>query len=162
MDKECPIPEPFKANIGPILFIAALFFLNFLGRLIFAPLMPTIEQELGLTHSQAGSLFLMISLGFFVAQICSGFISSRVNHKRTLVLSILGVGLTQLLFSVTSFLWIIRGLLFMLGMAAGLHMPSAIATITAMVNRKDLGKALAVHQIAPPLGLVLGPLLIIY
>jgi len=161
MDKECPIPEPFTANIGPILFIAALFLLNFLGRLIFAPLMPTIEQELGLTHSQAGSLFLMISLGFFVAQICSGFISSRINHKMTLVLSILGVGLAQLLFSVTSFLLIIRGLLFMLGMAAGLHMPSAIATITAMVNRKDWGKALAVHQMAPPLGLVLGPLLII-
>ena len=160
-DKECPLPEPFKAKIGPILFIAALFFMTFLGRFIFAPLIPTIEQELGLTHSQAGSLFLMISLGFFVAQICSGFISSRVNHKRTLVLSILGVGLAQLVFNVTSFLWFIRGILFILGMAAGLHMPSAIATITAMVNRQDWGKALAVHQMAPPLSLVLGPLLII-
>jgi len=42
-------------------------------------------------------------------------------------------------------------ILFMLGVAAGLHMPSAMATITAMVNRQEWGKALAVHQTAPPL-----------
>jgi NNP family nitrate/nitrite transporter-like MFS transporter len=46
-----------------------------------------------------------------------------------------------------------------LGLAAGLHMPSALATITAMVRRKDWGKALAIHQTAPSLGLVLAPLI---
>ena len=71
IDKECPIPEPFKANLGRILFLAGLFFLTFIGRFIFAPLMPAIEQELSISHVQAGSLFLTMSLGFFVAQICS-------------------------------------------------------------------------------------------
>jgi NNP family nitrate/nitrite transporter-like MFS transporter len=158
-DKECPIPEPFRANVGRILFISALFFLTFMGRFIFAPLMPTIEQELGITHGQAGSLFLMISLGFFVAQICSGFLSSRVNHKGALVLSTLGVGVALGIFSLSSFLWFIRACLILLGMAAGLHIPSAIATITAMVSNHDWGKALAVHQMAPPLSLVLCPLI---
>ncbi len=158
-DKECPIPEPFRANVGRILFIAALFFLSFMGRFIFAPLMPTVEQELGITHGQAGSLFLMISLGFFVAQIFSGFLSSRVNHKGALVVSTLGVGVALVLFSLSSFLWFIRACLILLGMAAGLHIPSAIATITAMVRNHDWGKALAVHQMAPPLSLVLCPLI---
>ena len=158
-EKVCPIPEPFRPNLGRILFISALFFLSFLGRFIFAPLMPTIEQELGITHSQAGSLFLMISLGFFVAQICSGFLSFRVHHKGTLVLSTLGIGLALVLFSVSSYLWFIRTCLILLGMAAGLHIPSAIATITAMVSNHDWGKALAVHQMAPPLSLVLCPLI---
>jgi NNP family nitrate/nitrite transporter-like MFS transporter len=36
-----------------------------------------------------------------------------------------------------------------------------MATITAMVSRQDWGKALAVQQMAPPLSLVLGPLLTI-
>jgi NNP family nitrate/nitrite transporter-like MFS transporter len=46
-------------------------------------------------------------------------------------------------------------------MASGLHVSSAIAIITAMVHRQDWGKALAVHQTAPPLSVVLGPLLVI-
>ena len=161
IDKECPIPEPFKANLGRILFLAALFFLTFIGRFIFAPLMPTLERELSISHVQAGALFLTMSLGFFVAQICSGFLSSRIKHKGTLVISTLGVGLALVVFSLTSSLWVIRGILFVLGMASGLHVSSAIAIITAMVHRQDWGKALAVHQTAPPLSVVLGPLLVI-
>ena len=161
IDKECPIPEPFKENLGRILFLAALFFLTFIGRFIFAPLMPVIEKEMSVSHVQAGSLFLTMSLGFFVAQICSGFVSSRIKHKGTLVISTLGVGLALLVFRLTSSLWVIRGVLFVLGMASGLHVSSAIATITAMVHRQDWGKALAVHQTAPPLSVVLGPLLVI-
>jgi len=158
-DKECPIPEPFRPNLGRILFVSTLFFLSFMGRFIFAPLMPTIEHELGITHGQAGSLFLMISVGFFVAQICSGFVSSRVNHKGTLVLSTLGIGLALVTFSASSSLWFVRLCLILLGMGAGLHIPAAIATITAMVNSPDWGKALAVHQMAPPLSLALCPLI---
>jgi MFS transporter, NNP family, nitrate/nitrite transporter len=161
IDKECPIPEPFKANLGRILFLAGLFFLTFIGRFIFAPLMPAIEQELGISHVQAGSLFLTVSLGFFVAQISSGFLSSRIKHKGTLVVSTLGVGLALLGFGLSSSLWVIRCILFVLGMASGLHVSSAIAIITAMVHRQDWGKALAVHQTAPPLSVVLGPLLAI-
>jgi NNP family nitrate/nitrite transporter-like MFS transporter len=158
-DKECPVPESFRANLGRILFVSALFFLSFMGRFILAPLMPTIEQKLDITHSQSGSLFLMISLGFFVAQICSGFLSNRVNHKGTLAISTLGIGLALVIFSVSSYLWFICVCLVLLGMAAGLHIPSAIATITAMVNHSDWGKALALHQMAPPLSLVLCPLI---
>ena len=50
-------------------------------------------------------------------------------------------------------------LLIMLGLVASLHVPSALATITAMVSRQDWGKALGVHQTAPSVSLVLAPLL---
>jgi len=54
----------------------------------------------------------------------------------------------------------IRVALIILGLAAGLHIPSALATITATVRRQDWGKAMGVHSSAPTLGLVLGPLLV--
>lgn len=162
IDKECPIPEPLRANLGAVLFIGVLFFLTFLGRFIYAPLMPTIETDLGITHSQAGSLFLMISLGLFLGQVFSGFLASRVQHRGALVISKLAVGLTLVLFAFSPSLWRFRAILVLLGMGAGLHMPSAIATITAMVDRRDWGKALGLHQTAPPLALVLGPLLSIF
>jgi hypothetical protein len=55
-DKDCPIPEPFRWAIGSILFLTLLFFITFSGRFIFAPLMPAMSGELGLSHSQAGSI----------------------------------------------------------------------------------------------------------
>jgi NNP family nitrate/nitrite transporter-like MFS transporter len=142
-----------------IIFLAVLFFVGFIARVIFAPLMPTIEQELGVSHTQAGSLFLMMSLGFFVAQLGSGVIASRINHRGTIILSALAVGLALLPFLLTRTFGPMRVVMIALGLATGLHMPSAIATITAMVARQDWGKALAVHATAPSLSLVLAPIL---
>ena len=53
----------------------------------------------------------------------------------------------------------IRVFLFFTGLAGGLHIPSAIATITAEVRPSDWGKALGVHQTAPPLSFASAPLI---
>lgn len=124
--------------------------------------MPSIEKDLEITHVQAGSLFLVMSVGLFTAQIFSGFLSSRINHKGSLFVSTLGLAVPLLLIYFVTDLWAIRGALFILGMAAGIHMPSAIPTITAMVNRQDWGKALGVHGTAPPMSLFIGPFLAIF
>jgi NNP family nitrate/nitrite transporter-like MFS transporter len=160
LEKSCPIPEPFRARAGTVFFVAALFLLNFTGRFIFAPLMPFIEQELVITHAQAGSLFLIISLGFAGAQFGSGFLSSRLTHRKVMVVSIVAVGFALLALGFVHSLPVIRLAFFLLGLGAGLHVPSALASITAMVNRQDWGKALGVHSAAPSLSLVLGPLLV--
>jgi len=159
IDKECPVPESFKNMIGPIIFLTVLFFLPFIGRFIFAPLMPRISQDLGLTHGQAGSIFLIGSVGLFIGSLASGWISSRINHKGNLALSMFIVGIALLGCAFFSSLWAIRGAMFTLNIAAGLNLPSNMATITAIVSRQDWGKALAVQQMAPPLSLIMGPLL---
>jgi NNP family nitrate/nitrite transporter-like MFS transporter len=160
MEKSCPIPEPFGARAGAVFFIGALFFLNVISRFIFAPLMPFVEDELRITHAQAGSLFLFISSGFAVAQFGSGFVASRLTHRTTLTLSAIAVGIVLLLLGFVRSLSGIRLALMVLGLSAGLHIPSALATITAMVRRQDWGKAMGVHSSAPTLAFVLGPLLV--
>ncbi len=159
MDKTCPTPEPFRAMLRNVIFVTLLFFLTFIGRFIFAPLMPTIGQDLPITHSQAGSVFFVGSLGTLIGSLCSGLISSRINHSGALILSSSVLSLSLLLSYFAASLSAIRAIMFVLGMCAGINLPSVVATITAMVNRQDWGKALAVQQMAPPLSLVLGPLL---
>lgn len=156
---DCPMPEPFRAKIGITFFLAWLFYLGFVTRVIFAPLMPAIEQDLGINHGQAGSLFLFMSVGYLLAPLCSGLISSKINHRGTLVVSVWAVGLALVPFITLNTLWTIRVLLVAIGLAAGIHLPSAIATITAEVRKSDWGKALSVHQCAPPLSFVTAPLL---
>ena len=159
IEKACPSPEPFGERLGAVLLLTVMFFLNFIGRIIFAPLMPAIEQELGLSHSQAGSLFLLIAIGFFVSVLGSGFVSQRLNHRRTIMLSTVILGLTLLSFGFSTSLLSLRPIMVMIGLAAGLYMPSGVAIIAAMVRREDLGKALGVHSMAPSLSFILAPLL---
>jgi NNP family nitrate/nitrite transporter-like MFS transporter len=60
-----------------------------------APLMPSIEQDLNISHSAAGSLFLLISIGYLTSLMGSRFISSRLTHRKTIFISsvILGIAL---------------------------------------------------------------------
>ena len=160
-EKDCPIPESFRSMLGNILVLTLLFFIVFISRFIFAPLMPSIGKDLGLTYEQAGSIFLIGSIGAFLGSVFSGFVSSRINHRGSLVASMFGVGLALLIGSFFASLLAIRVSMFMLGLSAGLNLPSNLATITAMVSREDWGKALSVQQMGPPLSMVLGPLVTI-
>ena len=142
-----------------LLFLAFVFFINFTARVIFAPLMPTIEVDLSLTHSEAGLLFLLISFGYFIGMLGSGFISAAISHKNTISLSAIAVGITVLPISLSSNKWILLFSLLVLGIFAGLYLPSGLATITARINPRQWGKAIAVHEMAPNLGFVAAPLL---
>lgn len=156
---ECPMPETFQEKFGITLFLAWLFYLGFVSRILFAPLMPAIEKDLGIGHGQAGGLFLLISVGYMLAPACSGLISSRFEHSGTLKLSAWLVGFALLAFSLIDNIWGMGLLLLVIGFAGSLHLPSAIATITAEIQKSDWGKGLSVHQCAPPLSFVTAPLI---
>lgn len=149
----------FSAYLAPVLFLTGMFFINFLSRIIFAPLLPTIEQDLGIGHGDAGSLFLLVSLGYFTTLLASGFISARILHRRTIILSAVCLSAALFFIASTHGLWGIRLGLFVVGMAAGLYLPSGIASITALVSPRHWGKALAIHELAPNGSFVLAPLL---
>jgi NNP family nitrate/nitrite transporter-like MFS transporter len=156
---DCPMPETFRDKAGMLVFLAWLFYLGFVARMLFAPLMPAIEVELGISHSDAGLLFLMMSSGYLLAPLCSGMISSRIEHLGTLKLSAWLTGLALLPFSFITSKEGTGLLLLVVGFAGSLHLPSAIATITAEIQRSDWGKGLSVHQLAPPLSFVSAPLI---
>lgn len=148
-----------RSQIGPILFLAGIFFLNFLGRIILAPLLPTIEKDLGLDHAGAGSLFLLISSGYFVSLLGSGFVASRLMHKRTIIVSATAIGLALFVISSSNSLLGISTGLVLLGLAAGLYLPSGISTLTSLISPGQWGKALAIHELAPNLAFVAAPLI---
>lgn len=124
-----------------------------------APLMPIIEEDLNISHGAAGSLFLLTSLGYFPGIIGSGFISSRLNHRRTIFLSSAILGIALLGISQCNNLWSIRIGLIIMGFFAGFYIPSGIATLTAMVSSRHWGKALAIHELAPTLSFLAAPLI---
>jgi len=148
-----------RSQIGPLLLMTGIFFLNFISRIILAPLMPTIEMDLGIGHAEAGSLFLLISLGYFISLMGSGFFSSRFTHRKTIIFSSIFLGITLLAVSFSNTLWEIRIGCIIVGLAAGLYLPSGISTLTSLVSSKDWGKAIAIHELAPNVSFLAAPLI---
>jgi MFS transporter, NNP family, nitrate/nitrite transporter len=150
--------SPLRSHVGSLLLMTGIFYLNFISRIIFAPLMPTIERDLGIGHAEAGSFFFLISIGYFVSLMGSGFISSRLTHRKTIILSSIALGTSVIGVSFSNNLWGIRVGCIVVGLSAGLYLPSGISALTAMVRPKDWGKAIAIHELAPNLGLFSAPL----
>jgi NNP family nitrate/nitrite transporter-like MFS transporter len=151
--------KSFATYLGPLLLLTSIFFINFIARIIQAPLLPDIEKDLGLTHTAAASLFLSISSGYFVTLIGSGFISCRLQHRGTIILSIVALGAALFGTALSRGVFGIRIGLFGLGLAAGLYLPSGIATLTELISTKHWGKAIAVHELAPNISFMTAPLI---
>lgn len=151
--------DTFQSQLLPLFFLTSIFFLNFIIRIIISPLMPTILADMNLTQDQAGSFFLVSASGYCISLLCSGFVSSWLLHRKTIVFSAVATGLMFICMGFSHSLSAMRIGLFIVGMTAGVYLPSGIAMLTASINSKNWGKALGIHELAPNLGFLLAPMI---
>jgi NNP family nitrate/nitrite transporter-like MFS transporter len=156
--KQAHTSAPVRPDAPQLALLALVFFFVFTARIVFSPLLPAIESDLGLSHALAASFFLFISIGYGPATLLSGLVSARIGHRATILASILATGAALLLISRSPSLGAIRGGLVLLGAVSGLYLPSAIPTATSLATRGGEGRALAVHELAPNLAFILIPL----
>jgi len=149
----------FRSQLMPLFFLVEIFFLNFMSRVLLSPLLPTVEKDLKIGHEEAGSLFFLISFGYCIMLLGSSFVSSRLNHRGTIILSTVLVGGALLFVGLSHQLWMVRIGLFALGIASGLYLPSGIAILTELVSPRHWGKAVSIHELAPNSSFVLAPLI---
>lgn len=152
-------PTQFKNQLLPLIFLTSIFFLNFTIRIIVSPLLPTISEDMNLTRDQAGSFFLISASGYFISLLCSGFVSSRLLHKKTIALSAIGSGLALITAGLAPNLISMRAGLFITGMASALYLPSGIAILTNSTDSRNWGKAIGIHELAPNLSFLLAPVI---
>jgi len=138
--------------------MTSIFFFNFLSRIVTAPLGPVLEKDLGISHAQAGSLFLFMTAGYFVAVLSSGFVAARVQHHKVIAFSSVAAGVVLVGASMSQGLDGLRLSLMVMGFVAGFYLPSGIATLTSLVGPRHWGRALAIHELAPNLSFFVAPL----
>ena len=144
--------------LTPILFLVGILFFTFLSRVVFSPLLVLIEEELHLSHAKSGSLFLLISIGFAPVMLGSGFVSQRITHRGAILLASITCGLAVLIIAFSRSLIGIQIGMVVLGMGSGLYFPSAMATMTRLVDPEHWGKAISLHEAGPTMGYVLAPI----
>ena len=125
-------PFPWAA----VIFVTGIFYLNFTSRVIFAPLLPVIERDLGIGHGEAGSFFLYIAVGSGMGLLGSGFLSSRLTHRLVLTLSIFLMGTALSTIALSDSLSFIRAALVGVGFFGKFYVPSAIATLTGLARQE--------------------------
>jgi len=151
-----------RTNLPTILLLVFVFFFLFTSRMIYSPLLISIEKSLGLGHAQAASFFLFITIGYAGMLIFSGFVAAAIGHRATILLSALVAILGLIAVSLSSTLWGIRASLIIIGVGSGLYFPSGIPTLTSLVEEKDEGKVFALHEIGPNSSFVIAPIAAVF
>jgi NNP family nitrate/nitrite transporter-like MFS transporter len=147
-----------RANLPTILFLVSVLFFLFTARIIYSPLLVSIEESLGLGHAEAATFFLFITIGYAGMMVFSGFVAAAIGHRNTIILAVLLTVAGLIALSLSSTLWGMRAALILIGVGAGLYFPSGIPTLTSLVEDRDEGKALAIHEVGPNLGFILTPI----
>jgi len=155
-----PLIKGIRANISTILLLVSVLFFVFVARVIYSPLLPSIERDLHLNHTQAASFFLFITLGYTSMNLFSGFIASWIGHRSTIFLAAVLVSSATVFTAVGSSLLLMRLGLIVVGVGAGLYPPSGIATASSLVDSRDEGKVLSIHEFGPNLGFIAAPLIV--
>ncbi|MCX5839213.1 MAG: MFS transporter [Deltaproteobacteria bacterium] len=153
-------PLSRKSQILLLTLLTGIFLVNFLSRIVLAPLMPVIEQDLHLDHAGAGGIFMLIAIGYAAGLFGSGFVSSRLTLRRTIVWAAVACGCSILLIAASHSLWAMRLGLILLGVSTGIYLPSGMTTITASIRPVHWGKAIGVHELAPALAYISAPFVV--
>ncbi|MBU1003606.1 MAG: MFS transporter [Proteobacteria bacterium] len=150
---------PLRGALPYLLIFAGLFFVNFASRVILGPFLPLVETEFGISHAQAGGLFLPISLGMSLSMALSSVVARWLSHRGAILLSTFAIGLSMIAVSRAPSMPLLRLDLLLMGMAGGLYFPSAISAITSFLEPRHWGKGIAVHELAPNAAFIVVPAL---
>jgi MFS family permease len=144
-------------GLGLLLFIWFLWFMSFTTRTIFSPILPLLENEFGVSHARASSIFMSFSTGYSLSVFFAGFFASHLGAKKSVLLSI---GLSVVVFLLIPFVHIFELfylLTFMLGTAAGMYLPSMIPLLTDYYAENVWGRVIAMHDSGAPISVFCAP-----
>lgn len=142
-----------------LLLFWSLWFMNFSVRAAISPLLPIIEDELAISHAMAGSIFSFLAVGYTITLLLSGLLSPRIGYKRTIVLGFAILTIAVFCFKYTHTYASVVTIALLIGLGAGIYLPSAIPLITAIFGRDNWGKAFAFHETAASSSILAIPVL---
>ncbi|MDJ0623774.1 MAG: MFS transporter [Desulfocapsaceae bacterium] len=140
-----------------VILLTTIFFLNFVTRQLIGPSLPAIEVELSLTHTQSGLFVLLTGAGFCLSQLSAAFLIAKWGYKRCILISLWGTAVATVVVATSEHPWSLSLGFLGLGVVGGLYIPAGIALITILVQPKDWGKAMGIHETAPNLALISVP-----
>lgn len=139
----------------------AVFFASiiaFMGIGLVDPILPTISNQLGANPSEVTLLFTSYTAVMAVTMLFTGFITTKIGIKRTLLLGAVIVALFSTLGGLSNNVWIIVGLRGGWGLGNAFLVATALTALVTL-SKKGAAKAVIMYEAAIGLGFSIGPLL---
>jgi MFS transporter, ACDE family, multidrug resistance protein len=136
--------------------IAAVF--AFMGIGLVDPILPAIAQNLDASPSQVSLLFTSYFLVTAVAMLVTGFVSSRIGGKKTLMIGLALIVVFASLSGLSGSVGELVGFRAGWGLGNALFVATALAVIVGVASG-GAGTAIILYEAALGLGISLGPLL---
>ncbi len=146
-----------KGKLYVILILTFVFYCTFVARIIFAPLLPVVVKDLGLSYTLSGAIFMWVSLGLLISSVLSGILSYMLPLRVLVLGASFGVGTTLFAGFLIKGITHVYAISFSVGLFAGLYLSAGIAIITSIIDKPYWGKALSIHELAPNLSFVSAP-----
>ncbi len=158
-DSRSPANDAFRPAIPGLAAIVVMVFSIFFPRLLFSPLLVSIQLDLSLSAAQATRIFTTIAAGYAVVMLASGFVSTRVRHRRIVAVSAFGVGVGMQIAAFAPTVTFLHVGALLVGASAGLYAPSGLTIVSEITPLARRGMGFAIHEIGPSVSFVLAPVI---
>jgi MFS transporter, DHA1 family, multidrug resistance protein len=143
-----------NTNISILFFTLVVIMMGF-GMII--PIMPFYVKHLGASGSALGLLMATYGVMQFIFAPFWGQLSDRYGRKKILMLGVLGNAATQVLFGLSTQLWMLFAARILSGLLSSATLPTAMAYISDSTTREQRGGGMGIVGAAFGIGMVLGP-----
>ncbi|MEX1551437.1 MFS transporter [Enterococcus sp. C50] len=140
------------------LVVAATCMIAFMGVGLVDPILKTIALQLNATPAETTLLFTSYMLVTGVVMLFTGFLSSRIGLKKTLMMGLLIIVLFSGLGGLSNNIGLLIGLRAGWGIGNALFVSTALATIVSILVG-NTEKAIMMYEAAIGCGMAIGPLL---
>lgn len=143
-----------RKNLTILFFTLVVVMLGF-GMVI--PIMPFYIKEFGASGSALGALMAVYAVMQFIFAPIWGGLSDRYGRKPILLIGIFGNAIAQLLFGLSTALWMLFAARILAGMLSSATLPTAMAYIGDSTSERERGGAMGILGAAMGIGMVIGP-----
>ena len=142
------------------LLINAVFF-SVVGRAVFSPMMPYLQDELGISLSTVGILFLLVTISFSVVMLFSSFLNAWIGYGNTVVASLILILVGLVISAYAGNAVILACGMICIGAGSGTYAPSGIAMINTKISALKRSTAFSFHEIGSNGAILLAPLIVL-
>ena len=150
-------PSPFRQPKA-VWAVAFACVVSFMGIGLVDPILPAISEDLHATPSQVTLLFTSYLVVTAVAMLVTGWVSSRIGAKRTLIAGLVLIVIFSALAGASGSMGGIVGFRAGWGLGNALFIATSLAVIVASASGGFAG-AIILYETALGLGIAVGPLL---
>ena len=144
----------YNRNILILFFTLVVIMMGF-GMVI--PIMPFYIKLFGASGSTLGALMATFAVMQFIFAPIWGSLSDRYGRKPLLMLGVLGNAFAQLLFGLSTQLWMLFAARILAGVLSSATLPTAMAYVGDSTSARDRGGGMGILGAAMGVGMVLGP-----